>query len=221
NEHNKTRLVVWGLGAVVRRAALAPVVRRAALAPVVRRAALAAVVGWSALAAVGCKPKSIVLGNGELDSGTATTSFDTDSAIPASPSTSGDTDVSRLVPDPTRPAETSFVPPDDAGSESIDERSGSLREAGTEPSGDMCEQAYATCKESKAPESVCMTVLIDCRTSLPDGGPPCQDVFTRCVELGYPEQDCDEAATVCAEGGDYQLLPLVDSALWIDDTSSR
>lgn len=185
------------------------------------RVRAATIGGLALIAAVGCKSKSIVLGHGEVDSGAMPTSRETDrdSTMPLS-STSLEGDVSSQVPKPTPPTESSFALPNSASSESSGERSGAQREAGTEPTGDMCEQAYATCRESNVPDSVCMTVLIDCRTALPDGGPPCQEVFTRCVDMGYPEQDCDRAATVCAEGGDYQLLPFVDASLWAD-TSSR
>lgn len=94
----------------------------------------------------------------------------------------------------------------DAGSESSTSAAASTTE-----SPDECSHGYMDCVEA-TPSAICQDVLILCRVALPDGGPPCEEVYSSCLDIGFPAADCEHAAQTCDETR-VELGPGVDSTL--------
>lgn len=149
---------------------------------------------------LGCDPRPIVLGRGDVDAGTENgTNRRAESeheSSAASVTSSGELTSSH----------------DDGlhGSGSSAPISSSVDDGAS--TSDVCRDAYTRCME-EASGTMCQTLLINCRVALPDGGPACSDVYPQCIALGYSVEDCQRAAETCEEGGEFVIVPPASSTL--------
>lgn len=166
------------------------------------------------LVSVGCNPRDVLLGRGDSDAGTL------DSSRPDRTSSTDGLETSSAPSTSAGTSRRSSAPSASSSAGSDSTTAGSGAAAGLSSAADVCDEAYTTCM-TEGLGMVCQTLLIDCRISLPDGGPPCDEVFSRCVDFGYPEPECERAATVCEEGGEHSLGPQVDSTLSVNEANAE
>jgi hypothetical protein len=163
------------------------------------------------LGLVGCNPRNIVLGRGEADAAVSS------SAVSSTDSTDATLEVTSGALPSSAGAASSDATGANTGVTSSTVVIGSFEGAGSS-AGDFCDDAFAACEE-RTPGEMCQDVLIYCRITVPDGGPVCEDVYSDCLALGYPEQDCRHATTTCEGGDGFVLAPEADSTLHVDEAT--
>lgn len=165
--------------------------------------------GLVTMGLLGCESRDVVLGRGSRDS------FSSDS-FGSADATSRELDRPEATSEAlsVAVASTSSLESTSAPSE-LSSGDGRLTTSSTSEgntSGDVCDDIYSKCAD-ETPGVMCLDVLIFCRIVLPDGGPPCDEVYAQCVQMGYSEPDCEHAADTCEDGGGRILGPDVDSTL--------
>lgn len=144
-----------------------------------------ATLAFAAATLIGCESQRVLLGRGD-DSSTSSPGT-TSEELTASTTGVATLDDSRVSTIPSSEVSSGF-------------------------SGDFCDAAFGECQDASAGLR-CSDVLILCRFALPDGGPPCDALFTKCTEAGYPAPDCQHASDTCEQEGRVMLGPEVDSTL--------